>query len=161
MNGTGGALSIRVATVPSDRLKGSEGREGVKTLWSALAEFRCRWDSRPLGGQVSLVVYEGLTLILTFCLQSLRCGFAPWEPPSGAWVAGSLLVYSPCLGEKQTKEMQEKVSTFSPHCRPPQPHPCIAPCPPPATVTGSVSENGPDWEGEFKDLNRKEVIREF
>lgn len=93
VNGTGGVLSIRVATLPSDRLKGSEGREGVKTLWSALAEFRCRWDSRRLGGQVSLVVYEGLTLILTFCLQSVRCGFAPWEPPSGAWVAGS----PPCV----------------------------------------------------------------
>lgn len=159
MNGTGGVLSIRVATVPSDRLKGSEGREGVKTLWSALAEFRCRWDSRLLGGQVSLVVYEGLTLILTFCLQSLRCGFAPWEPPSGAWVAGSLLVYSPCLGEKQTRCKRKSPPSLPTVA--PQPHPCIAPCPPPATVTGSVSENGPDWEGEFKDLNRKEVIKEF
>ena len=60
VNPTSGVLRIRVATLRSDRLKGSEGREGVKTLWSALAEFRCRWDSRLLGGQVSLVVYEDL-----------------------------------------------------------------------------------------------------
>ena len=96
VNGTGGVLSIRVATLPSDRLKGSEGREGVKTLWSALAEFRCRWDSRRLGGQVSLVVYEGLTLILTFCPLDahlerenrdqdafLKMHFLSWGSPGG------------------------------------------------------------------------------
>lgn len=119
VNPTSGVLRIRVTTLRSDRLKGSEGREGVKMLWSALAEFRCRWDSRLLGGQVSLVVYEDLTLILTFCLQSVRCGFAPWEPPSGAWVAGSPPFVQSLFGRENEQEMQEEVSTPSPHCHPP------------------------------------------
>ena len=60
--------------------------------------------------------------------------------------------------EKNGQEIQE--NSPSPTVAP-QPHPCIAPCLPLATVMGSVSENDPDWEGEFKDLNRKEVIREL
>lgn len=106
VNPTDGELSIRVATLPSDRVKGSEGREGMKTLWSSLAELRCRWNSRLLGGQVSLVVYEDLTLILTSCLQSVRCGFAPWEPPSGAWVAGSPPFVRSLFGRKTDKRFK-------------------------------------------------------
>lgn len=135
VNPTDGELSIRVAPLPSDRVKGSEGREGMKTLWSALAELRCRWDSRLLGGQVSLVVYEDLTLILTSCLQSVRCGFAPWEPPSGARVAGSPPFVQSLFGRKTDKRFKRKspsptvAPTTSPlHCSLPSAGHCDGKC---------------------------------
>ena len=64
------------------------------------------------------------------------------------------------LGEKTNKRCKRKSPPTLPTVAP-QPHPCIALCPPLAPVMGSVSENGPDWDGEFKDLNRKEVIKEL
>lgn len=49
VNGTGGALSIRAATVPSDRLKGSEGREGVKTLLECFSRIQMQVGFKATG----------------------------------------------------------------------------------------------------------------
>lgn len=95
-------------------------------LWSALAEFRYRQDPGLLGAHLVLGFYKDLTLILTFLLQPVRCGFAPWEPPSGAWVAGSPSFVQSLFGRTKSKRRHRRVP------------PCIAPCPPRGTVMGSV-----------------------